>query len=147
VSAAGLPEPPEGSPAAALPAGGKHLGRELDALGKEFHRRLAADRPATTRCPACARSEFPPRLRCRRCGTEQEWEDLPRRGRLYAFTTQETALRFAAPTVLALVDVADVRLPCLLEEPIAQLRIGQEVALAGRPEPESGLAVLVARPV
>ena len=125
----------------------KHLRRLGDSTAQEYHRRLAdTDRPWATRCAPCERTSFPPLARCPLCGERTEWAELPTRGRLHAFTTQETAVRFRAPTVLALAEVADVVLPGIVEEPIETLRIGQEVELGARTEPETGLPVLVFRP-
>ena len=133
-----------GSPPAPSPA--KYLLRELDVAGHEFYRRLAEGRPATTRCESCARTGFPPRLRCSGCGGRQSWVELPGQGRLYAFTTQETALRFRAPAVLALAELGEVVVPGIALAAYSELRIGQEVSVEPRPEPETGLTLLAFRP-
>ena len=124
------------------PAPIKYLEREFDEAGREFYRRLAAGELATTRCEACERTSFPPRARCPTCGAAQTWVELPRSGRLYAFTTQEMSLRFRAPAVLALAEVGDVVLPGIAEAPYEELSIGQEVQVEPRPEPETGLTLL-----
>jgi uncharacterized OB-fold protein len=109
------------------PEPGKHLDRERDSTAEEFYRRLAKGRLATTRCGACGVIRFPPRSRCSACGTRMAWVDLPSRGRLHAFTTQETALRFGAPLVLALAEVGPVVVPGLVHAPFETLEIDQEV--------------------
>lgn len=125
------------------PSPAKYLRREMDAAAREFYRRLAEDGGIfTTRCQSCGRRSFPPRVRCARCGGPQAWEELPRHGRLHAFTTQETALRFRAPAVLALVELEDVVVPGIAEAAYEDLSIGQEVRVELRPEPETGLTLL-----
>jgi hypothetical protein len=129
------------------PAAAKHLMREMDASAREFHRRLSEEgQLATTRCEPCERTSFPPRAHCPECGAEQTWVELPRDGRLYAFTTQETALRFQAPSVLALAEVGDVVLPGIARAGYEELEIGQEISVELVPEPETGLALLAFRP-
>jgi uncharacterized OB-fold protein len=124
------------------PAPIKYLEREFDDVAREFYRRLAAGELATTRCEACACTSFPPRARCPACGASQDWVELPRVGRLHAFTTQEMSLRFRAPAVLALAEVGEVVLPGIAEAPYEELSIGQEVRVEPRPEPETGLTLL-----
>ena len=123
-------------------APGKHLGRERDAVAREFYRRLDEDGVASaTRCPACARTSFPPRARCADCDAETEWVALPRRGRLHAFTTQERALRYGSPAVLALVELGDTIVPGVLDGPYDDLAIGDEVELTPERVEELGLSV------
>jgi uncharacterized OB-fold protein len=121
----------------------KYLERELDGPARELYDRLAAGELATTSCPGCGLTEFPPRSRCPRCGAETTWVELPRHGRLHAFTTQETALRFAAPAVLALAELGPAVLPGICEAPYDELAIGDPVEVRLLPEPETGLTVLV----
>jgi uncharacterized OB-fold protein len=108
----------------------------------EFYRRLGAGELATTRCESCGSTSFPPRSRCPACGETQRWVALPREGRLHAFTTQETALRFRAPAVLALVELDGVVVPGIVEAPYEALHIGQEVRAEPRLEPDTGLTLL-----
>ncbi|PWU24701.1 MAG: hypothetical protein C5B48_05010 [Candidatus Rokuibacteriota bacterium] len=125
------------------PSAAKHLLREMDAAAREFYRRLSLDgRLATTRCRRCARTSFPPRTACSTCGDPLTWIELPRRGRLYAFTSQETALRFRAPAVLALAELGDVVVPGIAAAAHSELRIGQTVWVHALPEPETGLTLL-----
>jgi uncharacterized OB-fold protein len=126
-----------------LPAPSKYLVRDMDPAAREFYRRLdQEDSLATTRCPRCERTSFPPRLRCAECGGDQEWVELPASGRLHAFTTMETAARFRAPAVLALVELGDVVVPGIVEAPYESLAIGDEVRVGLRDEPETGLTLL-----
>jgi uncharacterized OB-fold protein len=129
------------------PAPDKHLRRAMDETARSFYARLEAGDPATTRCPECGVTAFPPRPRCARCGGATEWVGLPRRGVLEAFTTQETAIRFRAPAVLALARVGDVVLPGIAAAPYEDLAIGDEVELEPFAEPETGLTLIRFRPV
>ena len=128
------------------PRPGKHLERTIDEAARDFYRRLADGRPATTRCPRCDRASFPPRLRCPECGAGTEWMDLPRRGVLEAFTTQELAVRFRAPAVLALARVGEVVLPGIARAANEERAIGDAVELEPFAEPETGLTLIGFRP-
>lgn len=125
------------------PGPGKYVRRELDSVALEFYRRLGRGQLATTVCMTCGTTSFPPRRRCPRCDTEQRWVELPRRGTLHAFTTQETALRFSAPVVLALAELGEAILPGVCESSYDELSIGQMVQIEIRAEPDTGLAILV----
>jgi len=128
-------------------APGKHLDRDRDAMAREFYRRLAeTGTAATTRCARCGTTRFPPRSRCADCDAPTEWIELPRTGRLQAFTTQERALRYGAPTVLVLVELGDAVLPGVVDGPIEALTIGDEVELAAERVEELGLSLCRFRP-
>ena len=125
------------------PSPSKYLQAEMSSAGREFYRRLAEDGDlATTRCEHCQRTSFPPRPRCPDCGAEQIWVELPGEGCLYAFTTQETALRFGAPTVLALAELGPAMLPGIVRASYDELRIGQAVVVRPFPEPDTGFTLL-----
>jgi uncharacterized OB-fold protein len=126
----------------APPAAAKWIERELTPVAREYYRRLAERRPATTRCEPCGRTDFPPRERCPDCGADETWVELPLEGHLHAFTTQETALRFRAPTVLALAELGDVVVPGVVDAPYDDLAIGDRVSVEPRHEPETGLTVI-----
>jgi uncharacterized OB-fold protein len=129
------------------PEPSKYLRREMDPAAREFYRRLAEDASlATTRCEPCAVTSFPPRTRCPRCGQPQQWVELPREGHLHAFTTQETAVRFRAPIVLALAEVGAVVVPGIVDAPYESLAIGQPVRVELRDEPDTGLTLLAFEP-
>jgi uncharacterized OB-fold protein len=132
----------------APPDPAKYLRREMDDVAREFYRRLADEgRLSTTRCASCGHTSFPPRHRCATCGDREQWHDLPLRGRLFAFTTQETALRYRAPDVLALARISTVLVPGVVEAPYESLRVGQEIDVALRREPDTGLTLLLFEPV
>ena len=131
-----------------LPPAVKYLTREMDDLAREFYRRLGDDGVlATTRCDRCDQSSFPPRARCVHCGSSQRWVPLPESGRLYAFTTQERALRFQAPWVLALAEFGDVVVPGVVDQRYEALSIGQAVTAAGKQEPDTGLTLVRFKPL
>jgi uncharacterized OB-fold protein len=131
------------APALPPPSPSKYVERAMDDAAREFYGRLAEGKaPATTRCPACEETRFPPRLRCPACGGAVEWVELPRHGSLYAFTTQEAAVRFAAPAVLALVQLGDVVVPAIAEMPYEDLAIGDEVEVESMPVPDLDLTLL-----
>ena len=132
---------------ASAPQSGRHLERAMDDAAREFYRRLADGSPATTRCASCDVSYFPSRLRCPACGAATEWVELPRRGVLEAFTTQEAAIRFRAPEVLALARVGDVVVPGIAMASVEELAIGAEVDVEPFREPDTGLTLVGLRPV
>lgn len=124
------------------PSPAKYVTRELNEAGLEYYRRLGRGQLATTACPACGRTSFPPRTSCALCAREQVWIELPRQGVLHAFTTQETALRFSAPVVLALAELGEAVLPGICESRYEALSIGLRIVAEIRAEPETGLAIL-----
>lgn len=99
---------------------------------QEFYRRLRNHEFSSTRCRACREIAFPPRSFCPSChARDVEWIDLPSRGTLYAFTTQERSLRFMAPDVLGLVELDGVgHILSLILAPLHELSIGQPVELS-----------------
>lgn len=125
------------------PSPAKYLEREMTPAGSEFYRRLAeTGRASTTRCESCRVTTFPPRPRCSTCGAEQVWAELPEVGCLYAFTTQETALRFGAPAVLALARLGEAVLPGVVHARYRDLRIEQAISTRTFAEPDTGLTLL-----
>ena len=125
------------------PSPRKYLEREMDDAAREFYRRWRAGGQLTsTSCDRCEAVAFPPRERCARCGASTRWVPLPARGTLYAFTTQEGALRFRAPWVLALAEFDGAVLPGVLDEPFERLRIGLSVTASPHPEEETGLTLV-----
>lgn len=124
----------------------EHLDRAMHPAAREFYRRLAADRPATTRCPRCERIAFPPRLRCERCGEPTEWVELPREGSLEAFTMQETAARFTAPAVLGLARLGEAVVPGIVAGSYEELEVGDRIEVETFAEPDLGLTLLRFRP-
>ncbi len=104
---------------------------DADAVARRFFAELRERRLCTTRCRACGTLRFPPRLWCPDCLSEElEWVALSGRGRLVAFSTQETAIRFRAPDVLGLVDLEEgVRILSLIAGAYQELAIGDEATV------------------
>ena len=100
-----------------------------DEASKEFYRLLKRREFKTTRCKSCADVALPPRMFCPACfGTDVEWIDLPRRGKLYAFSQQDRALRFSKPDVIGVVELEGAgRLLTRIDAPLDQLSIDMEV--------------------
>lgn len=102
-----------------------------DAPSRRFYEELLQRRLSTTKCRACGSLRFPPRAWCPDCmSTDLEWVPLSGRGRLAAFSTQETAIRFRAPDVIGLVDLEEgVRVLSHIAGSYDELRIGDEVVV------------------
>ena len=113
-----------------------------DAVAERFFEELRARRLATTRCRACGDLRFPPRAWCPACLSEDlEWVTLSGRGRLIGFSTQETAIRFAAPDVIGLVDLEEgVRLLTHVAGRYEDLKTGDDVEV-GYVEVEPGVVL------
>ena len=124
----------------------KYVLREMGPAAREFYRRLAAGRLATTGCASCDVLRFPPLERCPSCGEPSVWRELSGRGVVHAFTQQERGLRFTAPAVLGVVELEEgVRVFGLLDAPFESLSIGQPVELDPLGD-EPGLTLLAFRP-
>jgi uncharacterized OB-fold protein len=106
----------------------RHYGDEATL---KFFDHLKAREFKSTRCVSCRKIGYPPRAFCPFCGKgEIEWVDLPRRGKLYAFSQQDRALRFTKPDVLGLVGLRGVgHILTKIDAPIETLRIGLPVHL------------------
>jgi hypothetical protein len=100
-----------------------------DHVSERFYAELREHRITTTRCRGCGSLRFPPRAWCPDCLSEDlEWMTLSGRGRLAAFTTQETAFRFRAPEVIGLVDLDEgVRILSAIVGSYDELSIGDAV--------------------
>ena len=104
---------------------------QSDGATRTFYEHLRERRFQSTRCRACGRLSFPPRPFCPRCGHgEVEWADLPREGRLHAFTQQQRALRFFAPEVIGQVELPEVGfILSRIDASFEALRIDQPVTV------------------
>ena len=104
-----------------------------NSASKEFYAKLSDEgHPSATRCTKCAQVTYPPREHCPACfGAEVEWVKLPDQGTLYAFTTNKRGLRFTAPTVIGVVEFAEVGLVIgPVEGDRHSLQIGQKVGVS-----------------
>src|SRR5574342_1401711 len=75
-----------------------------------FYQNLKAGRLTTTKCKGCGALLWQPRVVCPTCnGDAMEWVDLPREGRIYAFTAvyagAPIGLEKDVPFVVAIVDL------------------------------------------
>lgn len=102
-----------------------------DAVVQRFFDELRERSLVTTRCRVCGSVRFPPRVWCPDCMSQDlEWKPLSGRGRLVAFSTQETGIRFRAPEVIGLVDLDDgPRLLTAIAGRYEDLAIGDEVVV------------------
>lgn len=102
-----------------------------DDAARTFYANLALRRLTTTRCRACGSLSFPPRLFCHLCSSNDlEWVELSGRGRIEAFTTQETAFRFMVPDVIGMVELEEgVRLLTRIIGRYEDLSIGDAVSV------------------
>lgn len=100
-----------------------------------FYEHLKQGRFTTTKCRACGRKSFPPRVVCPHCLSEDlEWVDLPTRGRVLVFTEEVTGvpLGFESPLIHALVDLeGEMKLFVrIVNCQAGELKEGDEVKLA-----------------
>lgn len=86
-------------------------------------------------CDSCGRSCFPPQLACPRCGGQAwTWTASSGRGTVYSATVvhRSPSPDFAAPYVVAVVDLDDEGWSLLTNVLAAAAPIGLEVAVAWR---------------
>lgn len=101
-----------------------------DSAAEGFFSRLGEGLFQTTRCRNCGETHFPPRVVCPYClGDDLEWVDLPRTGRLVAFTQQAgAAFRCMQPDVLGIVGLDGVgNIFTRIDAPYEELGIGLQV--------------------
>lgn len=119
-----------------------------DRVSEHFYAELRERRLSTTHCRACGSLRFPPRAWCPDCLSDDlEWIVMSGVGRLAAFSTQETAIRFRAPDVIGLVDLDEgVRILTHIVGPYDDLAIGQALTVDFF-EAEPGLTLHRFRPI
>jgi len=111
------------------------LQSESETRLSRFFARLKEGRLSTTRCPKEKLLDWPPRVACPRCHTEElEWVDLPEEGRIYAFSATlagaPLGMEADVPFAVGLVDLEGVRLRLfgrIVGRPWNELRIGAPV--------------------
>ncbi len=104
----------------------------------QFYENLKAGRLTTTRCKSCGHVAYPPRLICPECyNDELEWIELPKRGKVLAFTEEVKGvpLGFDSPLIHAWIDLgweSPVKriLSRIINCPAGRLKEGDEVQLA-----------------
>ncbi len=103
-----------------------------------YFRGLETGRAVATRCPACGRTWFPPRLICPLHDRDVEWTELAGLGRIVSFTVAETTLPFGAVrerrtfALIALDGAENLAFGRVAGDP-AEARAGQRVRLARAP--------------
>jgi uncharacterized protein len=111
------------------------LEAETETRLARFFARLKEGHLSTTRCPKDGRIDWPPRVACPRCHTEElEWVDLPDAGRIYAFSAilggAPIGMEEEVPFAVGLVDLEGtaLRLYGRIEgRPWGELAIGMPV--------------------
>lgn len=111
-----------------------------------FWSAAAEGRLVFQRCTRCARTQFPPRMRCLGCGGALRWEESGRRGVIHSFTVvhraPNEAFRARVPYVIALVDLAEgprLMLNVLDGADDPALAIGAAVRVVFGPVDEAGV--------
>jgi len=102
-----------------------------DSATKKFYEFLSNKEFKTTKCKKCEKPFFPPRPFCSHClGEDIEWVDMPKKGKLYAFTQQERSLRFGKPDVIGIVELEGIgKILTRINAPFESLKIGMELHL------------------
>jgi hypothetical protein len=78
-----------------------------------FYTALRQGKLVTTACEKCQQRHWPPRVVCPDCVSDHlQWVELPRRGKIHAFTIQETGVPpgFPRPLIFAVVDLDGIRI-------------------------------------
>ena len=99
-----------------------------------FYDNLKKGKFTTVRCKRCGHIIWPPEVICPECVSDDlEWIELPKRGKVYAFTVQVGAIPpgFKPPLIQAIIDLPNgVRLiaPIIDTKP-EELQVGDEVEI------------------
>ena len=101
-----------------------------DSAVQRFFELLRERKFQTTRCKKCGYINWPPRSFCPKCFSDSvEWFDLPRRGKVWAFTTQERAVRFMVPDKIGFVELEGVGKRILTKIEGDDVKLDDEVEL------------------
>ncbi|MFC7203065.1 Zn-ribbon domain-containing OB-fold protein [Haloferax namakaokahaiae] len=101
----------------------------------EFYENLRAGTLTTTSCRDCGDLQFPPRVVCPECHSDElEYVELPDEGELFAFSTVRAGaplgMESEVPFVTGIVEVGDVRLSSRIDgADYDELEIGDPVSL------------------
>jgi uncharacterized OB-fold protein len=109
-----------------------------------FFTHLREGRLTTTKCPADGSVHWPPRVSCPTCHRDQlTWIDLPKEGRIYAFSALYLGLPLGmekeAGAVVGLVELGDTGLRIfsrIVGKKYEELKIGDPVRLDPFPLPD-----------
>ena len=97
-------------------------------------------RRASVSCPECGHRQFPPRVRCLRCGGDAALAPVRTTGTIYARTVNrrapEEAFASLVPYAVALIDLdAGVRVIARADYPADEVRTGDRVEVFADPAP------------
>ncbi len=114
-----------------------------------FYENLKAGKFTTTKCQDCGHVAYPPRVICPQCyGEELDWIELPKRGRVLAFTEEVKGvpLGFDSPLIHAWIDLGELSpikrfLSRIINCPAGKLKEGDEVQLVVFPVPAHPMEV------
>ena len=107
---------------------------ELGPLGTPFWEALRDGRIVVQSCLVCGALQHPPLPRCARClGCDLTWQEVGRRGELYAFTVVHHATHVAfsdrVPYVVGLVELAPgVRIVGRIRAVVSTLHVGMPLS-------------------
>jgi len=99
-----------------------------------FFENLKQGKLTTTKCNKCGHIFWPPEVVCPECLSDDlEYVDMPKRGKIYAFTVQVAAIppRFEPPLIHAIIDFENgVRIISpLVDTKPEDVKLGDEVEL------------------
>jgi len=99
----------------------------------QFYTNLQDNRLTTTQCTSCGQRHWPPRTVCPACLSQKlAWVDLPREGRILAYTTYAMPLPgFDQPHTIGLIQLDQhLKLVSRIFHPAdMEINIGEKVAL------------------
>ena len=100
---------------------------------KKFWDSLEEGKLVTTKCKACGKIEFPPKLVCTSCySSNMDWIDLPKEGKIYSFAEMHVVpTGFEPPITVAVVELENgVKLfSYVTNATFEELEIGDEVEI------------------
>ena len=114
-----------------------------------FYENLKAGKFTTTTCQDCGHVSYPPRVICPQCYSEElGWIELPKRGRVLAFTEEVKGvpLGFDSPLIHAWIDLGELSpikrfLSRIINCPAGKLKEGDEVQVIVFPVPAHPMEV------
>lgn len=103
---------------------------EITTRVSRFFKELKNGNFMTTKCKACNALNWPPRVVCPECSSDElEWVDLPKTGKLWAFTEMRLGAPLGfekdAPFSIGVIDLDDVGIRMLtrIEDPFDNLEL------------------------
>ncbi|MBI3023710.1 MAG: Zn-ribbon domain-containing OB-fold protein [Thaumarchaeota archaeon] len=105
---------------------------------QSFFKRLNEEGKLTgVSCKSCRATMSPPRPVCSRClSTDLEWLELPKVGRIVAFSeihVANDAFQSSVPYVVAIAELGEIKVPGIVKgAEIGQLRVGSNIRVETR---------------